>query len=146
MKAFACGLVAAGLLVGVMAGCEKPQPEPTTVQTPAEPPRESLPPYPHEQIPAPEPQPSAAVAEEPPVDTSVTEFEEPAPAPKPKRSYAPAARKVARTHTVRSGETLQKISMKYYGTTKNWQKIYRANQKTLKDPDKLQVGMKLVIP
>ena len=48
---------------------------------------------------------------------------------------------------VRKGDTLQKISEKFYGTTKKWRRIHQANQKTLtKGPDFLQVGMKLVIP
>ena len=92
-----------------------------------------------------EPQP---LAEAPPVD-STTARPQAAPAtPQPKGSYAPAPpRKTARTYVVRKGDTLQKISKKFYGTTKKWRRIYKANRKTLsKGPDKLQPGMKLVIP
>ena len=49
----------------------------------------------------------------------------------------------AKTHTVASGETLGEISMKHYGTSKNWKKIAEANKV---DPSDLKVGQKLTIP
>lgn len=52
----------------------------------------------------------------------------------------------SRTHKVRKGETLQKISRKHYGTTKRWVDIYNANSSTLRSPDKIVVGMLLRIP
>jgi nucleoid-associated protein YgaU len=52
-----------------------------------------------------------------------------------------------KTHVVGPGETLQKISQKYYGTTKQWKSIYDANRSALKaGPDRIQVGMRLTIP
>lgn len=51
-----------------------------------------------------------------------------------------------KTHVVQRGETLQKISQKYYGTTTKWTKIYEANRSKLKRPDLIVVGTKLVIP
>ena len=65
----------------------------------------------------------------------------------PKERYAPTAKAGSRTHVVRKGETLQKISQQYYGTSKNYMKIYNANKGVLKDgPNKLTVGTKIVIP
>jgi nucleoid-associated protein YgaU len=55
---------------------------------------------------------------------------------------APAASE-AKTHVVASGETLGEISMKYYGTSKNWKKIAEANKV---DPSELKVGQKITIP
>lgn len=52
----------------------------------------------------------------------------------------------AKTYVVKKGDTLQKISSEVYGTTKKWKKIFDANKDTLKDPDKIKVGQKLVIP
>jgi nucleoid-associated protein YgaU len=49
----------------------------------------------------------------------------------------------AKTHVVASGETLGEISMKHYGTSKNWKKIAEANKV---DPSDLKVGQKLTIP
>ena len=49
----------------------------------------------------------------------------------------------AKTHTVASGETLGEISMKHYGTSKNWKKIAEVNKV---DPSDLKVGQKLTIP
>jgi nucleoid-associated protein YgaU len=49
-------------------------------------------------------------------------------------------------YTVKKGDTLQKISQQFYGTTKKWNKIYKANQNTLKGPDKIYPGQVLDIP
>lgn len=49
-------------------------------------------------------------------------------------------------YTVQKGDTLQKISMKFFGTTKKWKKIFNANQDVLKTPDKVRPGMVLKIP
>ncbi|MHC4424812.1 MAG: LysM peptidoglycan-binding domain-containing protein [Planctomycetota bacterium] len=49
-------------------------------------------------------------------------------------------------HIVSKGETLSKISYKYYGSAGKWQKIFDANRKTIKDPDKVTPGTKLIIP
>jgi nucleoid-associated protein YgaU len=54
--------------------------------------------------------------------------------------------KPARTHTVREGESLSDIADKYYGSSDKWPKIYRANRSAIKDPDRIQPGMKLTIP
>jgi nucleoid-associated protein YgaU len=49
-------------------------------------------------------------------------------------------------YTVAKNDTLQKISMKFYGTTKRWMKIYEANKDVLRGPDKLYPGQVLNIP
>jgi nucleoid-associated protein YgaU len=49
-------------------------------------------------------------------------------------------------HIVSKGETLSKISYKYYGSAGKWHKIFDANRKTIKDPDKVTPGTKLIIP
>ena len=49
-------------------------------------------------------------------------------------------------YLVQEGDTLQKISAKFYGTTKKWQKIYEANTNVLKSPDRVYPGQKLNIP
>jgi nucleoid-associated protein YgaU len=49
-------------------------------------------------------------------------------------------------YTVKKGDTLQKISKQFYGTTKRWHKIYKANETNLKAPDKIYPGKVLNIP
>jgi LysM repeat protein len=49
-------------------------------------------------------------------------------------------------YTVLKGDTLQKISQKLYGTTKNWYKIFKANKDTLKGPDKIYPGEVINVP
>ena len=49
-------------------------------------------------------------------------------------------------YTVVKNDTLQKISKKFYGTTKNWMKLYEANKGVLSGPNKLYAGQILNIP
>lgn len=50
------------------------------------------------------------------------------------------------TYVVQKGDTLQKISMKLFGTTKHWHKIFTANKQTLRGPDKIYPGQTIRIP
>lgn len=50
-------------------------------------------------------------------------------------------------HIVKKGDTLWSIAKKYYGKGIELSKIYNANKKTIgNDPNKIKVGMKLLIP
>jgi hypothetical protein len=49
-------------------------------------------------------------------------------------------------YTVKKNDTLQKISRKFYGTTKKWEFIYQENKDTLTSPDKIYPGMKIRVP
>lgn len=49
-------------------------------------------------------------------------------------------------YVVRKDDTLQKISLQFYGTTKKWMKIFEANKDKLKSPDKVRPGQTIRIP
>ncbi|HEY1268696.1 MAG TPA: ABC transporter substrate-binding protein [Candidatus Binatia bacterium] len=49
-------------------------------------------------------------------------------------------------YTVKAGDTLSKISGQFYGTQQKWQKIFQANNETLKNPDYIFIGQKITIP
>lgn len=49
-------------------------------------------------------------------------------------------------YVVQKGDTLQKISKKFYGSYAKWGKVYEANRNILEDPDKLKVGMRICVP
>lgn len=51
-----------------------------------------------------------------------------------------------RTHVVEPGDTLTKISDKFYGTTTRWQDILNANREQLPAANRLKPGMELTIP
>lgn len=96
----------------------------------------------------------AGATEENAIRTAIEEHEPPhillTP---PKDSAAPGAsgaasevQGVSRTHVVQAGETLDKISLKYYGTRHKWNEILEANKSVLSDPRKLYPGMKLTVP
>ena len=52
----------------------------------------------------------------------------------------------ARTYTVQPGDNLSKISKQFYGDANKYMKIFEANKDKLTDPDKVKVGMDLLIP
>lgn len=54
--------------------------------------------------------------------------------------------KTLKSHIVQKGETLSAISSIYYGTPNKWKKIFDANRGTIKDPNKVNQGIKLIIP
>jgi nucleoid-associated protein YgaU len=50
------------------------------------------------------------------------------------------------TYTVKSGDTLSKISREFYGDANEYMRIFYANRDKLHDPNKIQAGQQLVIP
>jgi LysM repeat protein len=50
------------------------------------------------------------------------------------------------TYTIKSGDTLSKISKQFYGDADEFMRIFYANRDKLNDPNKIQVGQQLVIP
>jgi nucleoid-associated protein YgaU len=89
--------------------------------------------------PEPQPQTPLVVPPAPPPAPPPT----PPPAPVPP-APTPEERPVARDHVVASGETLEKISKKHYGTTRHVAAIERANPGV--DAMRLRIGQRLVIP
>ncbi len=59
---------------------------------------------------------------------------------------APVGAAEARFHTVTEGDSLSRISMRYYGTPTRWQEIFNANRDLLQGSSVLRVGMQLRIP
>jgi nucleoid-associated protein YgaU len=53
---------------------------------------------------------------------------------------------VPKSYVVQSGDTLSKISEKFYGTANRWNDIYEANRDTLSSARSLRVGQELLIP
>lgn len=50
------------------------------------------------------------------------------------------------TYIVQPGDTLGKISQRYYGNTSDWVKIYEANRDVISSPESLRVGQEIRIP
>ncbi len=51
-----------------------------------------------------------------------------------------------KTYVIQKGDTLSKISQKFYGTTKKWKSIYDANRDRINNINNLKVGAQIVIP
>lgn len=51
-----------------------------------------------------------------------------------------------RMYVVQSGDTLGRISKKFYGTTRRYMDIYNANRDVLSSPSRVEVGQELRIP
>ena len=75
-----------------------------------------------------------------PRENSVSNIENPVP------TIATELIKTEKFHIVRKGDTLSRISYKYYGTANKWQEIFEQNRNTISDADKLAIGIKLIIP
>ncbi len=50
------------------------------------------------------------------------------------------------TYTVKSGDTLQKISQKFFGTTRRWTEIVEINRGVIDDEDNVKVGTVITLP
>lgn len=59
---------------------------------------------------------------------------------------ASAADAQVRYHTVGEGDSLSRISMRYYGTPNRWQEIFQSNRDLLQGSSTLRIGMQLRIP
>ena len=71
---------------------------------------------------------------------------EPDRTPRPAIYEQPEPTKPQRFHIVRDGETLTGISYDYYGSATKWRRIFEANRNTIKDPDVVMPGTKVIIP
>jgi len=59
---------------------------------------------------------------------------------------APADSEFTQWYEVKKGDTLWKIAKEVYGDGSLYPEIFKANQDTLSDPDKIKIGQKLRIP
>lgn len=60
--------------------------------------------------------------------------------------YVPPTTGDGRTYTVQPGDTLSKISIKFYGSSRRYMEIYDANTDVLSSPTNVKVGQVLRIP
>ncbi|MEI8349773.1 MAG: LysM peptidoglycan-binding domain-containing protein [Candidatus Omnitrophota bacterium] len=79
-------------------------------------------------------------AQETVVDEAVTEEEI------EENELEPTTEKKYNYYKIEKNDTLQKISQKFYGTTKKWHKLYEENRDVLASPDKVYPGKTIKIP
>ncbi len=79
-------------------------------------------------------------------DKEITMHEKTPPATGAPPAPAPADSAYTQWYEVKKGDTLWKIAKEVYGDGSLYPDIFKANQDTLSDPDKIQVGQKLRIP
>jgi nucleoid-associated protein YgaU len=70
------------------------------------------------------------------------------PRPQPAPSGAASGQRTTqqREYVVKPGDSLSKIAKQVYGNAADWQKIYQANRNTIKDPDLIHPGQKIILP
>lgn len=61
-------------------------------------------------------------------------------------SSLPQPKAKEQTYTVQAGDTLSKISKKFFGDSNKYMTIFNANKDQLKDPDTIKPGQVLKIP
>jgi NitT/TauT family transport system substrate-binding protein len=59
---------------------------------------------------------------------------------------AKASAPAAQEYTVKAGDTLSKLSERFYNSPYKWEMIYEANRDTVKNPHYIYIGQKLMIP
>jgi nucleoid-associated protein YgaU len=57
-----------------------------------------------------------------------------------------AARSVPRSYKVQPGDTLAKLSQKFYGTSAHWKEIWTSNRKVIPSPNKIKYGVVIKVP
>lgn len=70
----------------------------------------------------------------------------PPPAPAPAAPPVVEMPATPKMHTVSAGDSLSRISKKYYGTPTRWNDILQANKDVIRNPDSLSPGTRLRIP
>jgi NitT/TauT family transport system substrate-binding protein len=49
-------------------------------------------------------------------------------------------------YTIQAGDTLSRLAQRHYGDALKWNRIYEANKQTVKNPNYIFIGQKIVIP
>jgi nucleoid-associated protein YgaU len=62
------------------------------------------------------------------------------------KAATPNPESVPRAYVIQSGDTLSKISKRFYGTPNRYQDIFQANRDRIKTPNALKVGQEIRIP
>jgi len=71
----------------------------------------------------------------------------PSPAEKPALPKAASTVKpAAQEYIIKQGDTLSKLAERFYESVSKWEKIYEANRDTVKNPNYIFIGQKIVIP
>ena len=87
-------------------------------------------------------QPSAPAADATPAAADTTSDATTTAGDEPLEPVAPAGR----TYVVRKGDTLFSLARRFYNDEHRWRDIWQANRDKLPDPNRLAIGMTLVIP
>lgn len=66
--------------------------------------------------------------------------------PLPGEEYPTTETGSGQTYVVQPGDTLSKISVRFYGTSSRYMDIYNANRSSLSSPANISVGQELIIP
>jgi NitT/TauT family transport system substrate-binding protein len=68
------------------------------------------------------------------------------PAPAQLSSPTPFRRATGEEYTIKPGDSLTKLAERYYGSVGKWEKIYEANRDSIKNPNYVFIGQKIIIP
>jgi len=104
--------------------------------------------------------PPASAKEQPATAEKTTLASKPSPSPQTKVSLTPISNKpvvqplsptaakttAAEEYTVKAGDTLSHLALRYYGDAFKWEKIYAANKERMKNPDYIYIGQTIMIP
>jgi nucleoid-associated protein YgaU len=88
---------------------------------------------------------SVTVKEKVPQAKDRAKAEVASPAAKPALTMPPVSGQ-PQEYTVKAGDTLSHLALRFYGASHKWGKIYEANANALRNPHYIYVGQQLLIP
>jgi NitT/TauT family transport system substrate-binding protein len=91
--------------------------------------------------------PAAAKDKEVVVSKSAPPAEKAKPAPASAKTVpASSPKDGSQEYTIQAGDTLSRLAQRHYGDALKWNRIYEANKQSLKNPNYIYIGQKIVIP
>lgn len=138
------------IAVLLLTGCKQKNAEPTMAADSSDPPATSL-----TELDAPPPE-RTTYANDPyardlliqhddrPLDAGAAA--RPASKPEPESTLIGGTDTGGRTHVVQKGDTLFRLARHYYSDERRWKDIWDANRVRIADPDRIEVGTRLIIP
>ena len=91
-----------------------------------------------------------AAAERPARFVDLRTGDRPRPAPAAKQALPqpviPAEPPALRAYTVRPGDSLSEIALRFMGSAQRWQQLYELNRSAITNPDAIRVGTVLKVP
>ncbi|HWP59221.1 MAG TPA: ABC transporter substrate-binding protein [Candidatus Acidoferrales bacterium] len=128
-----------------LASAKPAPPAATATKSPPAPEEKAKPPVKASPAPKAQPEPTKVAQAPAPQAKSSAAAGASSPAAAGAQVAAPSSA-AGQAYTVQPGDTLSRLAARHYGSPFQWEKIYAANKATIKNPDYIFVGQKIILP